>query len=188
MNIYTRTGDRGNTGLFSGERVAKDDEKIEAYGSVDELNSILGALAAALPPDRRARIETLRGIQAELFVVGAWMAVTPGSPAAKQIEVFEDERVAALEKHIDALQESLPTLTRFILPGGHMTSAWAHIARSVCRRAERQAVRIFRNDHAAARDRVHETILSYLNRLSDYLFVLARYCNQIQGESDIEWR
>ena len=188
MTIYTRTGDKGKTGLFSGERVAKDDERIEAYGSVDELNSILGALAAALPPERHDLVHTLQGIQADLFAAGAWMAITPGSPSAKQLAPLEAGRVEALEAGIDALQETLPPLTRFILPGGHASAAWAHVARSVCRRAERQAVRLFSHGHEAYAAGVYGEILRYLNRLSDYLFVVARYCNAIQGEKDVEWQ
>lgn len=188
MTIYTRTGDKGKTGLFSGERVAKDDERIEAYGSVDELNSILGALTASLPPERRELIDTLRGIQSDLFSVGSWMAVTPDSPSANQLEAIEDSRVAALENRIDALQETLPPLTRFVLPGGHVSAAWAHVARAVCRRTERQAVRVFKDGHGAHAASVYGVILRYLNRLSDYLFVLARHCNAINGQKDIEWR
>lgn len=187
MTIYTRTGDRGKTGLLSGERVAKDDIRIEAYGSVDELNSTLGALTALLPADRHDLIEMVRGIQADLFAVGSWMSVTPDAPVVKQLQAVEESRVDDLEVQIDTLQAAMPTLTRFILPGGHPTAAWAHVARSVCRRAERHAVRLYRENGDVSAVDVHETILRYLNRLSDYLFVLARYCNFIQDVRDIEW-
>ena len=187
MTIYTRTGDRGKTGLFSGERVAKDDQRIEAYGSVDELNSILGVMAAMLPPDSQELIETLRGIQADLFTVGSWMSVTPDSAAVKQLPELKGGRIGDLEAHIDSLQAVLPALTHFILPGGHPTAAWAHVARSVCRRAERHAVRLYDGEPGAYTDEVYGTILRYLNRLSDYLFVLARYCNLKGDVQDIEW-
>lgn len=187
MTIYTRTGDRGKTGLFSGERVAKYDDRIEACGSVDELNSFLGALIAKLPPDRLEFIETLREIQSDLFTVGAWMSITPGSPAEQQLRAIGSSRIEDLEAHIDALQATLPALTCFIFPGGHPTAAWAHVARSVCRRAERHAVRLYGGDQGALAEGVYATILRYLNRLSDYLFVLARYCNAIQDFKDIEW-
>lgn len=187
MAIYTRTGDRGKTGLFSGERVDKDDEMIEACGSVDELSSILGALAASLPSERDELIQMLKGIQADLLAIGAWMSVSPGSPMTDQLRAIEGDRVVELENQIDALQEAMPAITRFILPGGHITSAWAHIARSVCRRAERRVVRAFRGKPREPEDAVQRTILGYLNRLSDYLFILARYCNFIQGVRDTEW-
>ena len=188
MTIYTRTGDRGKTGLFSGERVTKDDRRIEAYGSVDELNSIVGVVAAMLPPDRHELIEILRGIQADLFTVGSWMSVTPDSSAVKQLHALDDGRIGDLEVHIDSLQADLPALTHFILPGGHPTAAWAHVARSVCRRAERHAVHLYGGEQAAAYTAgVYGIILRYLNRLSDYLFVLARYCNFCEDVQDIEW-
>jgi len=187
MTIYTRTGDRGKTGLFSGERVTKDDIRIESYGSIDELNSILGGLAAQLPPGRHELIDTLRAIQVDLFTVGAWMSVTPDSPTVSQLQAVEERRIEDLEVQIDTLQAAMPALTRFILPGGHPTAAWAHVARSVCRRAERCAVRLFREDPGTDTAGVYATILGYLNRLSDYLFVLARYCNFIQDVRDIEW-
>ena len=187
MTIYTRTGDKGKTGLFSGERIAKDDARIEAYGSVDELNSILGALISVLPQDRHELIDMLKRIQGDLFNVGAWMATSPDAPSARQLQTIEESRVDALERQIDALQADMPALTHFILPGGHPTAAWAHIARSVCRRAERHAVHLYGGDQETHATRVDEAILRYLNRLSDYLFVLARFCNFIHDVKDIEW-
>lgn len=187
MTIYTHTGDRGKTGLFSGERVAKDDLSIEAYGSVDELNSIMGALITMLPPERQDLIDPLRGVQADLFALGAWLSVTPDSPAANHLQTFEGARIDELEGHIDTLQAALPALNSFILPGGHPSAAWAHVARSVCRRAERQVVHLYGRDQEAYTADVYGTILRYLNRLSDYLFVLARYGNFIQGVEDIAW-
>ena len=140
-----------------------------------------------VPPDRHDLIETLRGIQVDLFTVGAWMSVTPDSPAVNQLQAFEKNRIDDLEAHIDTLQAAMPALTHFILPGGHPTAAWAHVARSVCRRTERHAVGLFRGDPTLYAADVYETILCYLNRLSDYLFVLARYCNFVQDIQDIEW-
>jgi len=187
MTIYTRTGDRGKTGLLSGERITKDDIRIEAYGTVDELNSIVGALIAILPQDRHDLIKALRGVQTDLFTLGAWMSVTMDSPLENQLQTIDKSRIDDLEVHIDTLQAAMPALTHFILPGGHPTAAWAHVARSVCRRTERQAVHLYRGFPEASRASVHETILCYLNRLSDYFFVLARYFNFIQGIQDIEW-
>jgi cob(I)alamin adenosyltransferase len=187
MTIYTRTGDRGKTGLLSGERITKDDIRIEAYGTVDELNSIIGALIAILPQDRHDLIKTLRGIQTDLFTVGAWMSVIKDSPMEDQLQTVDGSSIADLEAHIDTLLAAMPTLTHFILPGGHPTAAWAHLARSVCRRAERHAVHLYRGAPEASKAGVYETILCYLNRLSDYFFVLARYCNFIQDIEDIEW-
>ena len=187
MAIYSRTGDRGKTGLFSGERVGKDNDRIEACGSLDELSSVLGALAASLPPERDELIQMLQGIQADLFTIGARVSAMPDSHMAGRLESIEAARVVELESGIDAFKESLPELTHFIIPGGQITSAWAHIARSVCRRVERRVVRVFRGNPGAPESGIHATILCYLNRLSDYLFMLARYCNFIEGVQDIEW-
>jgi cob(I)alamin adenosyltransferase len=188
MTIYTGTGDRGKTSLFSGERVAKSDRRIEAYGEVDELNSLLGALAAELAEASPDLVGRLQEVQADLFQLSAILAVTPDSPAMDSLEKITDSLIADLERAIDQLDGQLPNLSGFILPGGHPTAAWAHICRTVCRRAERKLTRISAEYVQGEAARQFQLALVYLNRLSDYLFVLARYCNHIQGVSDALWK
>jgi len=188
MKIYTGTGDRGQTSLFSGERVAKSDERIAAYGDVDELNSSLGALVAALAEKNPDLADRLRQIQADLFQLSAILAVTPDSPAMDSLAEITDSHIMELEETIDQLDAQLPSLAGFILPGGHPTAAWAHICRTVCRRAERNVSRISDEYGAGVAARQYQLALVYLNRLSDYLFVLARYCNHLQGVSDTLWK
>jgi cob(I)alamin adenosyltransferase len=188
MKIYTGSGDRGKTSLFSGERVVKDNERIEAYGDLDELNSVMGALIASLPRDCDDLRPELRTIQSELFSIGAWLATSPGAPAAASLLPLDPEAAAELERCIDRLDADLPPLAGFILPGGHAGSAWAHIARTVCRRAERRIVRlVIGGAESQASVQVQRAIV-YLNRLSDYLFVLARHINRVQGIEDCLWK
>lgn len=171
--IYTRTGDDGTTGLGDGTRVAKDHARVEAYGTVDELNSLLGvALAASLPADVR---EALVRIQHELFDLGGELCI-PGR------EAIAEEQVARLEQTLDALNALLPPLKEFILPGGSQGGALLHLARTVCRRAERCAVRLARTDPVNPRS------IKYLNRLSDLLFVAARYVNAAHQAPETLWR
>jgi cob(I)alamin adenosyltransferase len=184
MKIYTGSGDRGKTSLFSGERIAKHDRRIEAYGDVDELNSLLGGLIAGLPEPLQPLAGELTRIQCDLLDVGAWLATTPGSSAVEMLKPFTTEKVTWLETAIDRLDESLPPLNGFILPGGHLSAATAHVARTVCRRAERHALRV---TDAPQDDESAGVMLIYLNRLSDYLFVLARYCNQQTGTAEALW-
>ncbi len=211
MKIYTRSGDRGRTSLFSGERVSKDSERIEAYGDVDELNSSLGVLAALIsrradPSDEIAALQAdLLQIQEDLFVASGWLATRPGSPAGATLTPFSEERTARLETVIDRYEARLEPLTRFLFPGGDLAAAWCHMARCICRRAERSAVHLRAQERDAeasagteapkAEDPAageaalaHERILAYLNRLSDFLFVLARTCNRIAGETDRLWQ
>lgn len=188
MKIYTGTGDRGQTSLFSGERIAKSDRRIEAYGDVDELNSSLGALVAAMAEKNPVLTDRLRQIQADLFQLSAILAVTPDSPAMDSLAEITDNHIMELEETIDQLDAQLPNLAGFILPGGHPTAAWAHICRTVCRRAERNVSRISDEYGAGEAARQYQLALVYLNRLSDYLFVLARYCNHLQGVSDTLWK
>ena len=188
MSIYTGTGDRGKTSLFSGERVAKSDRRIEAYGDVDELNSLLGALAAGLVQKNPELADRLQRIQADLFQLSAILAITPGSPALDSLEKITDSQITEMERTIDRWDEQLPNLIGFILPGGHSTAAWAHICRTVCRRAERKAARLSDEYVTGQAAQQFQLALIYLNRLSDYLFVLARYCNHIQGVSDSLWK
>lgn len=180
MKIYTKTGDAGETGLFGGPRVTKDDERIEAYGTVDELNAVIGMVRAATPP---AMIdEVLRRLQHELFVVGAQLA-TP-KPEEKGVPMISEAYIAAAERDIDHFEERLPPLKEFILPGGTAVAAQIHLARAVCRRAERRVVTFA----ASAPESVTPTLLAYLNRLGDLLFVLARATNQHAGRAETAWK
>jgi cob(I)alamin adenosyltransferase len=183
--IYTGTGDQGKTSLFSGERVYKSHAAVEAYGDVDELSSVLGAICSDLS-EGDPLIEELQGVQADLFQVGALLATSPGSPSETLIKQMPEERISAIEQAIDRMTEGLPPLTSFILPGGHITAVWAHIARTICRRAERRVVQLFadRSEGAGRYDKV----VVYLNRLSDYLFVLARHLNRVNLVQEIRWQ
>jgi len=188
MTIYTGSGDRGKTGLFSGERISKADTRIQACGAVDELNSWLGALIAEITGTQTDLIAALHKIQADLFLIGAWISTTKDSPASLQLRPFDTQSVDALEKGIDEMEAILPGLNRFILPGGHRSSAWAHIARSVCRRCESYVVQIQELEESAEMPDGHAHILKYLNRLSDYLFTAARFCNHLHDQKDTEWQ
>lgn len=188
MKIYTGTGDRGKTSLFSGERVSKSDRRIEAYGDVDELNSLMGALVADVKSENPDLAGALEQIQADLFQLSAILAVTPDSPVMESLAEITDSRITGLEQAIDQLDARLPALSTFILPGGHPNAAWAHICRSACRRAERHVIRIS-DEYATGKSvRQFELAVIYLNRLSDYLFVVARYCNHLQGVADTPWK
>jgi len=179
MKIYTKTGDKGDTSLFGGQRVPKDALRIEAYGTVDELNSVLGlALSESTNLDIR---EILTSIQTRLFEVGADLA-TPRSVEKKQVRRVEPRDVQQLEKIIDTLERELKPLKSFILPGGSGAASKLHFARTVCRRAERVVVRLSRNED------IGEAIIMYLNRLSDLLFVLARYTNSISKVPEVKWK
>ncbi len=179
MKIYTKTGDRGDTSLFGGQRVPKDALRIEAYGTVDELNSALGLARAENTDAQIDRI--LEGIQNELFELGADLA-TPQSVEKGKVRRMESKDVQGMEKNIDDLQGRLKPLRSFILPGGSPVAARIHFARTICRRAERAAVRLSRNED------IGDTVIIYLNRLSDLLFVLARYANARAGVPEVRWR
>ena len=179
MKIYTRTGDEGETGLFAGPRVSKCDERIEAYGTIDELNAVLGVVRAEGPPS--SLDEILARIQNTLFVLGAELA-TP-EPAKLPMRLTSATEVSELEQMIDVAEEQLEPLREFILPGGSQIAASLHFARSVCRRAEREVVRLVRRADAAESPHV----VTYLNRLSDLLFVLARQANQHAGVAETPW-
>ncbi len=179
MKIYTKTGDKGDTSLFGGQRVPKDALRIEAYGTVDELNSVLGIVRA---DNKEKEIdEILEQVQNELFVLGADLA-TPRSSNAKQIRRVEPKDAVRLERVIDKLDAELKPLRAFILPGGSPVAARLHFARTVCRRAERAVVRLSRNED------IGEAVTIYLNRLSDLLFVLARYANHCAGVAETKWK
>lgn len=189
MKIYTGTGDLGKTSLFSGERFSKANLRIEAYGDVDELNSVLGALAASIEKNRKNIINRIVEIQAFLFNIGAWLATTPDSPSATQLNNFSEIFIENLEQAIDQLDKELPPLNGFIIPGGSMPSAWAHVARTVCRRTERHVIRCFENEGTLFDENQQAMlIITYLNRLSDYLFTLGRYLNNISGLKDKLWK
>ena len=181
MKIYTRTGDEGTTGLFGGGRVAKDDARVAAYGDVDELNSVLGLARATAPADLFA--ELLERIQRDLFSIGGQLATPDPEKVAAAIAKAElsSDRVADFERVIDEADAELPPLRAFILPAGTAKAAALHLARTVCRRAERSTVALH---HDAA---VPPLFLVYLNRLSDLLFTLARLANHRQGAADVTW-
>lgn len=177
--VYTRTGDDGTTGLGGGQRVPKDSLRIETYGTVDELSSEIGvAIALGLAP----RIaETLLRVQNELFNVGSDLCILEEDKVKMPVPVVEARHVEALERLMDELSEELPYLDNFILPGGSPGTAQLHVARTVCRRAERLAVGLAREEP------VGPFVVSYLNRLSDALFVMARYENLKRGIPDVLW-
>ena len=187
MKIYTKSGDQGKTSLFSGERVTKSNHRIEAYGEVDELNAAIGAVAAAVPDKHAALIKEIQHAQSDLLHVGAWLSTVPNSPLLSDLKPIGAENCGFLESAIDRMEAELPPITEFLLPGGHLSAAMAHIARTVCRRAERNVVRLAEEIADQGSPHRLQDVLVYLNRLSDYLFVLARYCNQIIGVADTRW-
>ncbi|MGK9477487.1 cob(I)yrinic acid a,c-diamide adenosyltransferase [Melioribacter sp. OK-6-Me] len=178
MKIYTKIGDNGTTYLLGGKKVFKDDLRLNAYGTVDELNSILGLAITEI--ENSELIEVLRSIQVELFEMGTDLA-TPADSNVK-IDRFEMARSERLERLIDSFDGRLPVLKNFILPGGSKSAALLHYARTVCRRAEREVAALMKTVE------IENNILVYLNRLSDLLFVLARYCNQINDTPEIIWK
>jgi len=200
MKIYTRTGDSGTTGLFGGPRVAKDDHRIEAYGTVDELNAAIGCVRAtiatsAMPTDgdssqgavaeKLGRLDQhLERVQQELFSIGAELA-SP-DPDQFQLRVISEKHIESLEQWIDEAEADLQPLKQFILPGGSMPAAQLHLARCVCRRAERRVVSLA--DAVEAEAPIGASLIIYLNRLSDYLFVASRWANAIVGVPDHPWQ
>ena len=181
MKIYTKTGDKGETSLFGGKKVWKDDLRIEAYGSIDELNSVIGMAIAEIKNDELEK--ELRKIQNELFVVGSDLATPLDSDSSKIVVPRVDESFTKrLEKLIDKFDTELPQLKQFILPGGLKGAAILHNARTVCRRAERNVVAL------SKKETIGTEIEKYLNRLSDLLFVFARYENFSNGTKDIFWQ
>jgi cob(I)alamin adenosyltransferase len=178
--VYTRTGDQGDTGLGGGQRVPKDSLRIETYGTVDELNSYLGvAIASATDPEIRADLEEM---QHRLFDLGGDLCVLEEDKAKFNMPPFPKEEVDRLEKLMDKASEELPPLEEFILPGGTACSAHLQVARCICRRAERLAVALAREE------KVSPAVVPYLNRLSDALFVLARLANKRAGTGDVLWK
>ena len=187
--IYTKTGDRGQTMLLSGVRVPKNDPRVEAYGTVDELNAFLGVLKEALNKLRHEKLlEELTAIQNNLFRIGAQLSSYPDNLASGMSPGLDADQSKVLEKSIDDMESSLEPLDSFILPGGHQTSAWAHVCRTICRRAERCVVNLKGSfGNTSGGDDQLTSIIEYLNRLSDYFFVLARYCNSIHQQQDVIW-
>lgn len=183
LRIYTRTGDDGTTGLFGGERVSKAGVRVEAYGTVDELNAHLGVSAAACAD--QGLCELLQSIQNDLFLIGSDLSTPEGQAEVRgvtRIERLSSEPVMRLEASIDLLESQLKPLTAFILPGGCGLAAQLHVARTVCRRAERRVIAL------AETDTTNPETIRYLNRLSDLLFVMGRVANARAGKADILWR
>ncbi len=185
MKIYTKTGDGGITSLLGGKKVPKDHARIESYGTVDELNSYIGLIR---DQDINSHYKTiLIEIQDRLFTVGAMLATPPekellknGEPRLQRLGIIQSD-IDFLENEIDAMEESLPPMTHFVLPGGHTTVSYCHIARCVCRRAERLTVHLSHNEPVA------DIAIQYLNRLSDYLFVLARKLSKDLNAEETQW-
>jgi len=185
MKVYTKTGDTGTTALFGGTRVPKDHARIESYGTVDELNSYIGLIRDQEINQHYKDI--LIEIQDRLFTVGAILATPPekevlknGQKRLQNLGIIESD-IELLEKEIDTMEDSLPQMTHFILPGGHTTVSYCHITRCVCRRAERLAVHLSHNEPVA------DIAIKYLNRLSDYLFVLARKLSKELNADEVQW-
>ena len=178
MKIYTKTGDLGQTSLLGGTRVPKSHERVDAYGTIDELNSFLGLLRDQHIGEHYKQV--LLRIQENLFVAEARIAADPGLTHTS-LPFFEDKEILFLEDEIDEMNKSLKELTHFILPGGYAPSSLCHVSRTICRRAERAVIRL------SATDPAEEIIIRYLNRLSDYLFVLARKTGQDAGADETLW-
>lgn len=195
MKIYTRTGDKGQTSLFGGERVSKSNPRVQAYGTFDELNSILGLVIAEA--DGKKNLSSIAPwcleVQKDLFALGAWLAspkacenIVAGKPAyeggRKDRTTLNDARITEFENDIDDWEEKLEPMKAFILPGGTTTASTLHIARTICRRAERECVALQESGEV-----IPEYVIRYLNRLADALFVLARFANHCEGKSEILW-
>jgi cob(I)alamin adenosyltransferase len=179
MKIYTKTGDKGKTSLFGGLRVSKDALRIDAYGTIDELNSHIGAIRSMKPENEIDQV--LENLQIDLFTLGADLA-TPSRKKGAVVKRIEPHHIGQAEKTIDHLDSRLEPLQNFILPGGSKIAAQIHIARTVCRRAERCVVRLSRKES------IGTIPIIYLNRLSDLLFVLARYANKLERTEETKWR
>ncbi len=179
MRIYTKTGDEGTTSLFGGKRVAKTDTRIEAYGTVDELNAWIGLLRDQ--PVNAHRHDELIDIQDRLFTIGSILATEPGNTKVRIPGLNEDD-ITRLEHAIDVMDKSLPPLRSFILPGGHSSVSFGHVARTVCRRAERHAIALHQTEP------IDPMVIKYLNRLSDYLFMLTRKMTADLQTPETPWK
>ncbi len=180
FKIYTKTGDNGTSGLIGGTRVEKTDRRLEAYGTVDELNSWIGMIKAT--PIEKEVGSTLNLIQNKLFVIGSYLATDPEKSDLRNTLECDGHDIKKLEAEIDRMQDQMPGLTNFILPGGTPSAAQTHVARTVCRRAERRITAI------AEESKIDMHILMFINRLSDYLFVLARYNNFKNAQNETIWQ
>ena len=185
MKIYTKTGDKGQTGLIGGRRVSKADLRIDAYGTVDELNSWIGLVRDQ--PVNRGDKDLLKEIQDRLFTIGAELATDPEKKPQKAMPAINPADIELLESSMDAMDATLPELRAFVLPGGHQSVSFCHLARTVCRRAERLVV-LLNSDSGQADGSVDELVLQYLNRLSDYLFVLSRKMAHELGAEEVTWK
>lgn len=183
MALYTKNGDHGETSLASGERVPKHSARLEAYGDMDELNSAIGFAIAALPPAMDTDKQLLLTVQKIIFTASSWLASTPGSAILQHLAKITTEDTAQLETAVDRLEQATGPLRKFILPGGSEPAARLHLARTICRRTERRILAINLN---LTQDEHTALICAYINRLSDYLFALARFANKVNGEPDIE--
>lgn len=179
MKIYTKTGDKGTTALFGGKRVSKADLRIETYGTVDELNSYVGLVRDQEVNEKRKNI--LVEIQDRLFTVGSLLATEPGNTKVKVPSLMEND-ITLLEKEIDGMDSALPPMKSFVLPGGHQSVSFCHVARTVCRRAERLVIAL------DSQEKVDPIIIQYLNRLSDYLFMLSRKMTAELGAEETPWK
>lgn len=179
MKIYTKTGDQGSTSLFGGKRVLKSDLRIDTYGTVDELNSWIGVLRDQ--PVNQNRSSVLIEIQDRLFTIGSILATEPGNTKVK-IPALAETDIQFLEKEIDSMDEVLPPMKFFVLPGGHQTVSFGHVARTVCRRAERLVIALNQVDP------INELVIKYLNRLSDYLFMLCRSMTHELNAPETPWK
>ena len=184
--IYTKTGDKGLTSLVGGQRVSKTDLRLEAYGTVDELNSQLGLLLTEVSDASDHAL--LNEVQNHLFVVGGYLATDQSTTQLRAQSVVTPAMIESLEKAVDEIDSSLPKLRAFVLPGGTRGASMAHVCRTVCRRAERRILAL--NNQLKERDEAEldANVLSYMNRLSDFLFVLARKMNIIEGQDEIIWK
>jgi len=180
QKIYTKTGDQGKTSLIGGTKIFKNDLRIETYGTIDELNSWIGFVSDAVNDFSANHI--LKEIQDRLFTIGSSLACDPEKESKLLIPDLHEDDISLLEKEMDTMNETLPEMKHFILPGGHSSASITHIARSVCRRAERYCVNL-----SLHKGDVEPLIIKYLNRLSDYLFVLARYVSHLHNVPEIVW-
>ena len=182
LKIYTKTGDLGKTSLIGGTKVPKSHLRIESYGTVDELNSYIGLVNDLINDDSNSKI-VLKEIQDRLFTVGSSLACDPDKEPLMKIPDLKEEDIELLEKEIDKMNEALPAMKSFILPGGHPAVSTIHIARCVCRRAERLCVNM--QEHELF---VDPLVIKYINRLSDYLFILSRYTGLLLNVEEIPWK
>ncbi len=181
MKVYTKTGDKGQTSLVGGQRVSKCCQRLESYGMVDELNSHIGVLISYL--NDKLDADFLTKVQADLFVIGGYLATDNSQREVRQGNIVSEQMVKDIENEIDRIQLLLPPLKLFILPGGARPAAYAHVCRTVCRRTEREILRLVQEGA-----QVDDTLIAYVNRLSDYLFVLARKLNLDANIQDVLWK